>query len=103
MANLKQGTTRPRISAFAASFLAEWRRLTLPESDVAIVVAVSGGADSTALFLALQELLETEKLRLKLIVAHLDHGLRASSSLDARWVAQLAKRFRFEVTLGRVN
>jgi tRNA(Ile)-lysidine synthase len=83
--------------------LAEWRRLALPESDAAIVVAVSGGADSTALFLALQELLEAEKLRLKLIVAHLDHGLRASSSQDAKWVAQLAKRFHFKVTLGRVN
>lgn len=95
--------SRARLSYFAKSLLKEWRRLTLPESDAAIVVAVSGGADSTALFLALQELLETEKLRLKLIVAHLDHGLRASSSQDAKWVAQLAKRFRFDVALGRVN
>jgi len=100
---VRSHTIKPTRSAFAASLLTEWRRLTLPESDAAIVVAVSGGADSTALFLALQELVETKKLRLKLIVAHLDHGLRSSSSQDARWVAQLAKRFPFEATLGRVN
>ena len=66
-------------------------------------MAVSGGADSTALFLALQELLEAEKLQIRLVVSHLDHGLRVSSSQDAKWAAQLAKRFRFDVTLGRVN
>src|SRR6185312_14244168 len=91
------------MSAFAASLLPEWQRLKLPEANAAIVIAVSGGADSTALFLAFQELLEREKLRLKLIVAHLDHGLRASSNRDARWVAQLAKRFHFDVALDRVN
>jgi len=92
-----------RLSSFTKSLLKEWRWLALPESDAAIVVAVSGGADSTALFLALQELLEAGKLRFNLIVAHLDHGLRASSSQDAKSVAQLAKHFRFDVALGRVN
>ncbi|HEY6232939.1 MAG TPA: tRNA lysidine(34) synthetase TilS [Pyrinomonadaceae bacterium] len=96
-------STKPKLSAFAASLLAEWRRLHLPEADQAIVVAVSGGADSTALFLALQELLAAEKLQLKLIVAHLDHGLRASSRQDAKWVAQLAKRFEFDVVRSRAN
>ncbi len=92
-----------KLSRFARSLLAEWQRLDLPESDAEIVVAVSGGADSTALLLGLDELITLEKLRLKLTVAHLDHGLRDDSSKDAKWVSQLAKELGYGIVVGRTN
>src|SRR5439155_24446978 len=92
-----------RLSRFARSLLEEWRRLELPESDARVVVAVSGGADSTALLLGLDELITHEKLRLSLTVAHLDHRLRDDSSKDARWVSRLGKELGYNVVVGRVN
>jgi tRNA(Ile)-lysidine synthase len=61
------------------------RQAMLPAGDLGLV-AVSGGADSTALLLALHQ------LGCRLAVAHLDHGLRAESAADAEWVRQLAGR-----------
>jgi tRNA(Ile)-lysidine synthase len=53
-----------------------------------ILVACSGGADSTALLHVLHEL--RTDLSLCLAVAHFDHGLRAASVRDARFVHELA-------------
>ncbi len=94
---------KPRLSAFARNLLEEWRRLALPESAAHVVVAVSGGADSTALLLGLDELIRNEKLQLNLTVAHLDHGLRAESSKDARWVTRLAQTLGYDIILGKTN
>ena len=96
-------STKPRLSAFASELLEQWRALDLPTSDANVIVAVSGGADSTALLLALDELVKTEKLSLKLIVGHLDHGLRSASRKDAAWVKQLAKALGCDVVAGRAN
>jgi tRNA(Ile)-lysidine synthase len=85
------------------SLLEEWRRLELPLADAGVVVAVSGGADSTALLLGLDELIKTSKLRVELSVAHLDHGLRTESRADARWVAQLAQELGYKTVVGRAN
>lgn len=81
--------------------LAEWRKLKLPLSGETIVVAVSGGADSTALLLALEELRRSEKLYNDICVAHLDHRLRKSSSKDAKWVSELASTLGFKSVIGR--
>jgi tRNA(Ile)-lysidine synthase len=60
-------------------------RMLTPQDRV--LVGVSGGADSTALLLALQE------LGYSLAVAHLNHGLRGSESdEDERFVKELADR-----------
>lgn len=67
------------------------------------MVAVSGGADSTALLLGLDELIKTAKLRVELTVAHLDHGLRNESQADAEWVEQLAQGLGYETVLGRAK
>jgi tRNA(Ile)-lysidine synthase len=96
-------STKPRLSAFAAQLLEQWRRLELPTSETNIVIAVSGGADSTALLLALDELIKTDKLHLKLIVGHLDHGLRSESRKDALWVKELAKGLGCEVVVSRAS
>src|SRR5437667_2949277 len=68
-----------RLTGFARSLAKEWRRLGLPAANARVVLAVSGGADSVALLLAVNELVDANKLRLKLFVAHLDHGLRKDS------------------------
>jgi len=80
--------------------LVELRKLKLPLSDETVIVAVSGGADSSALLLALDELISAHKLAVKLCVAHLDHRLRESSGKDARWVAELAEKLGYECVVG---
>ncbi len=54
-----------------------------------VVVAVSGGGDSVAMLLALKKL--APALGLELVVAHLNHQLRASAREDQTFVCQLAR------------
>lgn len=91
----------PRLNQFPRLLLAEWRKLKLPFAGETVVVAVSGGADSTALLLALDELRNANKLFVKLIVAHLDHRLRKTSAKDAAWVKELAAKLGYECVVGR--
>jgi len=70
-------------------------------ADETVIVAVSGGADSTALLLALHELKNSSKLTINICVAHLDHKLRDTSGQDAKWVAELAKKLGYESVTGR--
>ncbi|MEO6966582.1 MAG: tRNA lysidine(34) synthetase TilS [Acidobacteriaceae bacterium] len=57
-----------------------------------VCVAVSGGADSTALLRCLLD--RREELGIVLNVLHVEHGLRGQASVqDAAFVAELAKRF----------
>ncbi|MCA1565607.1 MAG: tRNA lysidine(34) synthetase TilS [Acidobacteria bacterium] len=94
------GTKRP-LSRFARRLSRAWQRLALP-FDARVVVAVSGGADSTALLLAFDELIKAGRLALTLRVAHLDHELRGEAGAgDARFVAELAGALGYEVTIGR--
>ena len=91
----------PRINQFSRSLLVEWRKLKLPMTDETVVVGVSGGADSTALLLALHELRSASKLSARICVAHLDHKLRKTSAQDARWVSALAAKLGYECVIGR--
>jgi tRNA(Ile)-lysidine synthase len=87
---------------FTRNLLTEWRRLELPVKDATMVVAVSGGADSVSLLLALHELRERKKLDLQFIAAHFNHGLRGEQSdADAEYVKQLSDQYRIELALGR--
>lgn len=90
-----------RLTQFARMLQVEWRKLRLPVSGETIVVAVSGGADSTALLLAIAELKSQQKLYIDVCVAHLDHRLRKSSAKDAKWVSELAARLGFRSVIGR--
>jgi tRNA(Ile)-lysidine synthase len=92
------------LSAFAGALLKEWKRLGLPAAGERVLVAVSGGADSVALVLAMDELMKEGRLGIEVTVAHLDHGLRGKAGReDARWVEALAEKLEFEVVLGRVS
>jgi tRNA(Ile)-lysidine synthase len=67
-----------------------------------LLVAVSGGPDSVALFNLLVELRETLELHLE--VAHLQHGIRGQAARDdAIFVEQLAARFGLPFHLKEVN
>lgn len=93
-----------RLSAFARRLLAEWRRRGWPVRGGRAVVAVSGGADSTALLLALEELKGRRLLGVELTAAHLNHGLRGESAEeDARFVETLARARGFEFVSGRAD
>ena len=87
---VSRGKSAPRVSDFAGRLFRSWHLLKLPTTQTDVIVAASGGADSTALLLALDELVNAKKLPLKIIVAHLDHSLRRVSSEDATWVENLA-------------
>ncbi|HEY5884757.1 MAG TPA: tRNA lysidine(34) synthetase TilS [Pyrinomonadaceae bacterium] len=90
----------PRQSKFATVLIKEWQRLGLPESNASIILAVSGGADSAALLLAVDELIKNGKLQVTPVVAHLNHGLRPESKDDALWVTKLAKDLAYRSTTG---
>jgi tRNA(Ile)-lysidine synthase len=64
-----------------------------------VVVGVSGGADSVALLSLLRSMASERKLRLT--VAHLDHGIRGDSADDAQWVAALADRWELPCVVER--
>jgi tRNA(Ile)-lysidine synthase len=81
----------------------ELRRALLGPCRVApgatLVVACSGGPDSLALLVGLAEL--AHRLRLRLVVAHLDHGVRGGSAADARAVARRAAALGLPCVSGR--
>ncbi len=67
-----------------------------------LVVAVSGGTDSTALALVLAEL--ADELGLVLHIAHFDHRARPrSAAADAQFVADLALRIGAPLRVGRAE
>ena len=86
----------PRPSRFVRRLLREWRQRDWALRGERVLVAVSGGADSAALLLALEELTRAGLLGVELTAAHLDHGLRGERGReDARWVAWLAGSLGF--------
>jgi tRNA(Ile)-lysidine synthase len=64
-------------------------RHRLLESVTRLGLAVSGGADSVALFHLMLPV--CRKAGISLTVVHLNHGLRAEADLDARFVCELAE------------
>lgn len=88
----------PLVHSFVRNLITEWRRLGLPVKGKTIVVAVSGGADSLSLLLALDDLKKRKKLDLRIVVAHFDHGLRHDSRTDLEFVREIAKRYELELS-----
>jgi tRNA(Ile)-lysidine synthase len=86
-------------TGFPAPALALDRTLFRP--GVRICVAVSGGADSTALLCALTA--ARVELGLGLSVLHVNHGIRgAEADADAAFVQELAERLAVPCTVARV-
>lgn len=74
----------------------------MPLAGETVIIAVSGGADSCALALALSQLKQDKKLDLRFVIAHLNHDLRGEySEEDARFVKALAEKLNFELVLSK--
>jgi tRNA(Ile)-lysidine synthetase-like protein len=89
------GPAGPLIDAVAGAL----RRSGL--CDTTVIVAVSGGADSLAMLLALVAL--QAELGLQLQVAHVDHRLRPDSGKDAQFVAELAASLGLGCVIGTAD
>ncbi len=76
------------------------RRHAMLAGGEAVLVAVSGGADSIGLLHALRVL--SEEYRLQLSVVHVDHGLRPDSGDDAVFVDTLARSLGLPVAIERI-
>ena len=75
---------------------------SLLKSTSVILAALSGGADSLALFLALHHLADEHGFELR--AAHLDHGLRgAESKADAAFVEGICSQFGVPLALDKVD
>ncbi|MFZ2053981.1 MAG: tRNA lysidine(34) synthetase TilS [Candidatus Aminicenantales bacterium] len=74
-------------------------RFDLLERDDKVLIACSGGADSSALVAALLELGDEYSLRLAL--AHFNHRLRRGAAADERFVIDLAQRLGLSLYLRR--
>ena len=76
-----------KIAQFAATH-------NLFDTDTKILLAVSGGADSVAMTLALNNIAPNNKL----IIAHINHNLRnADSDTDQQFVIDLAKKLHLDI------
>ncbi len=101
---MKKALKRPRVdfraglSRRVGAFIR--RRNIFREGEKALV-AVSGGADSTALLLLLSDL--KDDLGIRLVVAHFDHMLRTreEAKADAAFVRKMSSSLGLEVVYGR--
>jgi tRNA(Ile)-lysidine synthase len=89
------------VHKFVLNLITEWRKLALPFAEDTVVVAVSGGADSLALLLGIDDLRTRKKLALRIVAAHFNHKLRGrESDADEEFVKQTAAERGFELAVG---
>ncbi len=87
---------------FTRQILTEWRKLELPFAGKTVIIAISGGADSVSLALALHDLKVRKKLDLRFVLAHFNHHLRGEESKrDEEFVKKFAEKFGFELVIGK--
>lgn len=68
-----------------------------------VVAGVSGGPDSLAMLHMLCRLNTEEGWNIRLIAAHLNHGIRPEAEEDARFVAELAQKWGLECEVGQAD
>lgn len=68
------------------------------EGDRTLILAVSGGVDSVVMLDML-----ARSWQGRLVIAHVNHGIRADSNEDEVLVARLAKKYGLEFTSTRLN
>ncbi|CAN5374202.1 hypothetical protein BH10ACI3_BH10ACI3_02930 [soil metagenome] len=89
------------VHQYLRDLISEWRRLELPFDSATVVIAVSGGADSVSLLLAVDELKKQNKLDLRIVAAHFNHNLRgAESDADQEFVKHLTAERGIELAVG---
>ena len=83
------------MNRFEADLLAMLRQRGDGVTGCRVLVAASGGGDSTALVVLLCAL--RKNLGLDLVLAHADHGLREAAAQDAEFVRELARHFGLDL------
>ncbi len=76
-------------------------RYSLLQAGEKVLVAYSGGPDSTALLYALHKL--QARFELKLVAAHLNHGLRSAAERDEAVCRRMAKRLGVPLLVERAE
>lgn len=89
------------MNRFEATLLNQIRRREDGVQACRILVACSGGGDSTALLVALVAL--RKSLDLELVVAHADHLLRPGSEADAAFVGTLCRSLDLDFVEARLD
>lgn len=77
-------------------FLSLIRRHHVLQKGDTVVAGVSGGPDSVVLLHVLQRLSKEPGFSLRVIAAHLNHGIRLEAGEDAAFVARLAQQWGIE-------
>jgi len=72
-------------------------------AEGALLVAISGGIDSTLLLHTMACLRDQQRLTGNLVAAHIDHGVRPDSKKNARHVVDLCDRLDVPVTVRRLD
>ncbi len=85
------------LSTEAAAVATTIEQHALLVSGERVLVAFSGGADSTALAILLL------KLGYEVVLGHVDHGMRPDSTSDARHCGRVADSFRVPLGISRVK
>jgi len=80
---------------FETNVLRQIRRRGDGVSNCAVLLACSGGGDSVALLACLLGL--RGSLKLDIVIAHVDHGLRPESQEESDFVKALCKRFDLDM------
>ncbi len=83
------------MNRFEADVLSQIRRRGDGVENARVLIALSGGGDSTALVALLWAL--RKSLGLEISLAHADHGLRAEASEDAAFVRDLARNLDLDL------
>jgi len=90
------------VTNFQNKFLAAIRTHKLLKPGDKVLAAVSGGADSMALFFAIADL--SKQLDFRVIAAHFNHGIRgAAARVDAEFVRAAARRLRIPCIVGKAK
>jgi tRNA(Ile)-lysidine synthetase-like protein len=89
------------MNRYEADVLAQIRRRGDGVEGTRVLLAVSGGGDSTALLAILWAL--RNSLGLELSLAHADHGLRPESGEDAAFVRDLARSLDLDLAEARLD
>ena len=100
--NPPSATTPPALDQLADAVRAGSAALSIPD-QACLVLAVSGGPDSMALLHGTARLAETDAVAWRLVVAHLDHGLRPGSADDAAFVLDAARGLGLHAEVRRTD
>ncbi|HEU4884929.1 MAG TPA: tRNA lysidine(34) synthetase TilS [Longimicrobium sp.] len=92
---------RPQRPTFTDRFRRSLDALGMRGADAHVLVAVSGGCDSTTLLHLLR--FAAGEGGPRVAAAHFDHGMRADSARDAAWVRGLSGAWAIPLALGRAE